>query len=44
MTHDYKRNGTTDLFAALNVATGGRGVLGHSPTGHPGEMNDQLAG
>jgi len=22
VTHDYKRNGTTDLFAALNVATG----------------------
>ena len=22
MTYDYKRNGTTDLFAALNVATG----------------------
>jgi transposase len=22
MTHDYKRNGTTDLFAALNVRTG----------------------
>ncbi len=22
MTHDYKRNGTTDLFTALNVATG----------------------
>ncbi len=22
MTHDYKRNGMTDLFAALNVATG----------------------
>jgi len=22
MTHDYKRNGTTDLFAALNVTTG----------------------
>ena len=22
MTHDYKRNGTTDLFAALNVGTG----------------------
>ena len=21
MTHDYKRNGTTTLFAALNVAT-----------------------
>ncbi len=22
MTHDYKRNGTTDLLAALNIATG----------------------
>jgi transposase len=22
MTHDYKRNGTTDLFAALNIASG----------------------
>lgn len=22
MTHDYKRNGTTDLFAAMNVVTG----------------------
>ncbi|MCB0978126.1 MAG: hypothetical protein KDB02_11780, partial [Acidimicrobiales bacterium] len=22
MTHDYKRNGTTDLFAALNAGTG----------------------
>ena len=22
MTHDYRRNGTTDLFAALNVASG----------------------
>ena len=22
MTHDYKRNGTTTLFAALNVAEG----------------------
>jgi hypothetical protein len=22
MTHDYKRNGTTTLFAALNVKTG----------------------
>jgi transposase len=22
MTHDYRRNGTTDLFAAMNVATG----------------------
>jgi transposase len=23
MTHDYKRNGTIDLFAAMNLATGG---------------------
>lgn len=23
MTHDYKRNGTTSLFAAMNIATGG---------------------
>ncbi len=22
MTHDYRRNGTLDLFAAMNVATG----------------------
>jgi len=22
MTHDYKRDGTTDLFAAMNLATG----------------------
>ena len=22
MTHDYKRNGTTTLFAALDIATG----------------------
>ena len=22
MTHDYKRHGTIDLFAAMNVATG----------------------
>jgi hypothetical protein len=22
MTHDYKRNGTTTLFAVLNTATG----------------------
>ena len=22
MTHDYKRNGTTDLFAVLNIGTG----------------------
>jgi hypothetical protein len=23
MTHDYKRHGTVDLFAAMNIATGG---------------------
>ena len=28
MTHDYKRNGTTTLFAALNVLTGV--VMGHA--------------
>jgi len=32
MTHDYKRNGTTDLFAALNVATGE--VITHCHKGH----------
>ncbi len=32
MTHDYKRNGTTDLFAALNVATGA--VLTHCRKTH----------
>ena len=32
MTHDYKRNGTTDLFAAMNVATGE--VLTHCHKGH----------
>ena len=32
MTHDYKRNGTTDLFAALNIATGE--VLTHCGKGH----------
>ena len=31
-THDYKRNGTTDLFAAMNVATGE--VLTHCQKGH----------
>jgi transposase len=34
MTHDYKRNGTTDLFAALNVATGQ--VITHCRKGHTG--------
>lgn len=32
MTHDYKRNGTTSLFAALNIATGkviGTGMKKH---------------
>jgi transposase len=32
MTHDYKRNGTTTLFAALDVATGT--VLGQCPPKH----------
>ena len=32
MTHDYKRNGTTDLFAALNVGTGE--VLTDTPKSH----------
>jgi len=32
MTHDYKRNGTTTLFAALNVLTGG--VIGQCTARH----------
>jgi hypothetical protein len=32
MTHDYKRHGTTDLFATMNVATGE--VLTHCQKGH----------
>ncbi len=32
MTHDYKRNGTTTLFAALNVLTGN--VIGTCMPGH----------
>ena len=32
MTHDYKRNGTTDLFAAMNIATG-QGLT-HCQLGH----------
>jgi transposase len=32
MTHDYKRNGTTDLFAALDIATGE--VMTHCQKGH----------
>ncbi len=34
MTHDYKRNGTIDLFAAMNVATGE--VLTDLNKGHAG--------
>ena len=34
MTHDYKRNGTIDLFAAMNVATGE--VLTDLRKGHTG--------
>lgn len=32
MTHDYKRHGTTDLFAALNIRTGE--VITHCNKGH----------
>ena len=32
MTHDYKRNGTTTLFAALNVLTGE--VIGQNMARH----------
>lgn len=32
MTHDYKRHGTTDLFAAMDVATGA--VTTHCQKGH----------
>ena len=39
MTHDYKRNGTTDLFAALDVASGR--VLAQTRKRHTG--NDVLA-
>ncbi len=34
MTHDYKRNGTVDLFAAMNLATGQ--VLTDCQKGHAG--------
>ena len=34
ITHDYKRNGTIDLFAAMNLATGE--VLTDLPKGHAG--------
>ncbi|MGQ0467569.1 MAG: IS630 family transposase [Sporichthyaceae bacterium] len=34
MTHDYKRNGTIDLFAAMNIATGE--VLTYCQKGHAG--------
>ena len=35
LTHDYRRNGTTDLFAALNVSTGE--VLHQTRRRHTGE-------
>ena len=34
MTHDYKRNGTIDLFAAMNIGTGQ--VLTGLNKGHTG--------
>jgi hypothetical protein len=37
MTHDYKRNGTTTLFAALDVATGK--VIGSCLPKHPVTRN-----
>jgi transposase len=36
MTHDYKRNGTTDLFAALNIGTGEVLTGSHTPSGPAG--------
>jgi hypothetical protein len=33
MTHDYKRNGTTTLFAALDVLTGGSSANAYLGTG-----------
>ena len=38
MTHDYKRNGTIDLFAALNVATGE--VIHRTWKRHAGVIDD----
>src|ERR1019366_3936083 len=35
LTHDYKRNGTTDLFAAMNIATGEVSTTPRSPTRPP---------
>jgi transposase len=35
MSHDYKRNGTVDLFAALNIATGQ--VIHDTPRRHTGD-------
>ena len=32
MTHDYKRHGTTKMFAAINVASGTQRSLTHSGT------------
>ena len=39
MTHDYKRHGTTTLFAALNVLDGT--IIGQNMKRHPsGEWSD----
>lgn len=35
MTHDYKRNGTIDLFAAMNIATGKCSTTPAAPTPAP---------
>ena len=42
MTHDYKRNGTTTLFAALNVLDGtviGQCLKRHRPN-DPGDRDE----
>ncbi len=40
MTHDYKRHGTTTLFAALNVATGA--VIGQCSKRHRHQEDRRL--
>jgi hypothetical protein len=40
MTHDYKRNGTTTLFAALNVLDGS--VIGRNTSFSDGDSNGRF--
>jgi len=55
MTHDYKRNGTTTLFAALDVASGEvfglcqekhrhQDLGGHLKTGHTWSLQNRPTG